>query len=152
MQTERTKKAKELFKSGYNCSQSVVLAYADLFGLDNETAEKIGAGFGGGMGRMREVCGAFSGLVILAGLKEEFRVGDSAQKKELYKCIQDMAEAFKEQNNGSFVCRDLLGLSCQKDSPVPSERTQEYYKKRPCADIIEGAAEIAEKFLLNSED
>lgn len=142
----RPEKAKALFKEGYNCSQSVLLAFADCFEINVETLSAISAGFGGGMGRLREVCGAFSGAVMLAGLKQPFESGNYAQKKDLYQTVQAMAEEFCEQN-GSIICRELLNLSAGKDSPAPSERTENYYKKRPCAEIVAIAAEIAEKQL-----
>lgn len=142
----RSEKAKALFKEGYNCSQSVLLAFADCFEINVDTLSAISAGFGGGMGRLREVCGAFSGAVMLAGLTQQFEVGNYQQKKDLYQTVQTMAEAFREQN-GSIICRELLHLPGTKDSPAPSERTESYYKKRPCAEIVAIAAEIAESQL-----
>lgn len=144
---ERIELAEKLFKEGYNCCQSVVLAYADCFGLDENTAAQLSAGFGGGMGRLREVCGAFSGAVLLAGMKEPFHVNDYEAKKNMYQLVQDMAADFEEKN-GSIVCRELLGLTKKTDEPSPSHRTQEYYKKRPCAEIVKIAAGIVEAYLL----
>lgn len=143
----RAELAEQLFKNGYNCCQSVVLAYADCFGLDKNTAAQISAGFGGGMGRLREVCGAFSGAVLLAGLKEPFQVNDYDAKKAVYQLVQDMAADFKKEN-GSIVCRELLGLAKKADDPAPSRRTEEYYKKRPCGEIVKIAAGIVEAHLL----
>ena len=147
---ERVEKAKRLFKEGgYNCCQAVVLAYNDLFGIDDETAAAISSGFGGGMGRMREVCGAVSGMVMLAGL---IRPASDPSVKDWrtanYALVQEMAGDFKALN-GSIVCKELLGLvpmgsgaSVPNESPVPSDRTPEYYKKRPCEEMVGIAARI----------
>ena len=147
---ERVEKAKRLFKEGgYNCCQAVVLAYNDLFGIDDETAAAISSGFGGGMGRMREVCGAVSGMVMLAGL---IRPASDPSVKDWrtanYALVQEMAGDFKALN-GSIVCKELLGLvpmgsgaSVPNESPVPSDRTPEYYKKRPCEELVGIAARI----------
>ena len=109
---ERVEKAKRLFKEGgYNCCQAVVLAYNDIFGLDDVTAASISSGFGGGMGRMREVCGALSGLFMLLGLKDGYsNPTDNEGKKELYTRVQDLAGQFKEEF-GSIICKELLGLA-----------------------------------------
>lgn len=148
----RSQKAKELFESGYNCSQAVLLAFADKFGMDFQTAQKISATFGGGMGRMREVCGAVSGMLMVLGLAtNEYAPSDTAKKAEQYKAVQQLANEFRKKN-GSIICRDLLGLtkSGEKISvPTPSERTDEYYKKRPCALLVQDAAEIIENYLEN---
>ena len=148
----RSQKAKELFESGYNCSQAVLLAFADKFGMDFQTAQKISATFGGGMGRMREGCGAVSGMLMVLGLAtDEYAPSDTAKKAEQYKAVQQLANEFRKKN-GSIICRDLLGLtkSGEKISvPTPSERTDEYYKKRPCALLVQDAAEIIENYLEN---
>lgn len=144
--------AKEYFTKGYNCCQAVVAAFAqeDFFkesGLTLETAVKIASSFGGGMGRLREVCGAVSGMFFIAGLKKGYNPEetDGNNKKNHYELIQEMAKEFKELN-GSIVCRELLGLSIKgPDSPVPEKRTDEYYKKRPCGELVEIAANIAAK-------
>lgn len=148
----RSQKAKELFESGYNCSQAVLLAFADKFGMDFQTAQKISATFGGGMGRMREVCGAVSGMLMVLGLAtNEYAPSDTAKKAEQYKAVQQLANEFRKKN-GSIICRDLLGLSQSGEKisvPTPSERTDEYYKKRPCALLVQDAAEIIENYLEN---
>ena len=155
---ERVEKAKRLFKEGgYNCCQAVVLAYNDLFGIEDETAAAISSGFGGGMGRMREVCGAVSGMVMLAGLMKP--ASDPTIKNwrtANYALVQEMAGEFKEIN-GSIVCKELLGLvpmgSCTpapKESPEPSDRTPEYYKKRPCEEMVGIAARIVGEQILHS--
>ena len=147
---ERVEKAKRLFKErGYNCCQAVVLAYNDVFGIDDQTAAAMSSGFGGGMGRMREVCGAVSGMVMLAGL---IRPATDPTVKDWrtanYALVQEMAGEYKAIN-GSIVCKELLGLvpmgSCQQapqESPEPSDRTPEYYKKRPCEELVGISARI----------
>ena len=147
----RPEQAYENFKSGYNCCQSIAVAYADLLGLSPELAARLSSGFGGGIGRLREVCGAVSGMVFVASaLKGYSDPKDNAQKKELYALVQKLAGAF-ERENGSVVCRELLGLSVKKEDPTPSERTEGYYKKRPCAELVRMAAEILERELLLNE-
>lgn len=140
-------RAMELFKQGYNCSQSVFGAFCEECGMDFETALKLSSSFGGGMGRLREVCGAVSGMFMVAGMKYGYSdPNDSSSKAEHYKRIQELAEQFKEKN-GSIVCRDLLGLCVQSENYIPEKRTEEYYKKRPCAEIVGDAAEIIYKFI-----
>ncbi len=139
--------AKELFESGCNCSQAVFCAFCDETGFDKETSLRVSAGFGGGFGRLREVCGAVSGMTMV--LSEKFAstdVNDKEKKAELYSLIQKAANLFKEEN-GSIVCRELLGLSEKNSSPVPEERTAKYYAKRPCGELVKCAAEITEKML-----
>lgn len=154
---ERVEKAKRLFKEGgYNCCQAVVLAYNDLFGLDDETAAAISSGFGGGFGRMREVCGSVSGMTLLAGLMKP--ASDPSVKDwrtANYALVQEMASDFKALN-GSIVCKELLGLvpigsgsPAPKESPVPSDRTPEYYQKRPCVELVGIAARIIGERLKN---
>ncbi|MBR5608752.1 MAG: C_GCAxxG_C_C family protein [Elusimicrobiaceae bacterium] len=146
----KKEKATALFKEGHNCSQAVLLAFAEDLGLDPVTAVKIATPFGGGMGRMREVCGAFSGLLMAAGLKyASADPKDQKAKAEHYALVQKLAEEFKKQN-GSIICRELLGLNGPQD-PTPQPRTQQYYQKRPCADMVGSAAEILENLLKNSE-
>ena len=144
---DREKRARENFCGGLNCGQSVFMAFADLTGLTDEQAMKLSAPFGGGMGRMREVCGAFSGMLMVLGLRAGYSDPKSfKQKAAHYKRVQELAEMFKEQNGGSIICRELLGLGGSRFSSVPSKRTEEYYKKRPCINIIGNAAEIIEKY------
>jgi len=146
--SERVGKAKALFGSGCACSQAVVGAYCDQFGMDEATALRVSCGLGGGVGRLREVCGAFSGLALLAGLKYgSSDPKDAAAKKKTYEVIQQMAGAFREKN-GSIVCRQLLGLDRAENDPTPAERTAAYYQKRPCAEYVADAAALAERFLL----
>ncbi len=150
----RTEQAVSLFYEGYNCSQSVFAAYADLFGMDKKTALKVAASFGGGIGRMREVCGAASGMFLAAGMLTGATEGkDQLAKKKNYEVVQCMAAEFKKQNGGSIICRELLGLGKEGKKAVlgdttPEARTEEYYKKRPCIKTIQGAAELIERLLL----
>jgi len=148
---KRVEKARKLFKEGgYNCCQAVVLAYNDVFGIDDETAASLSSGFGGGMGRMREVCGSVSGMVMLAGLiAPATDPSAKADRTRNYALVQEMAGKFKEIN-GSIVCKELLGLvpigsgaPSAKESPEPSDRTAEYYKKRPCEELVAISARIA---------
>ena len=135
------------FMKGYNCSQSVVLAFADMFDIDEATLSKLSSSFGGGMGRLREVCGSVSGMFMVAGLLYGYDGPETGQvKADHYARIQELAKRFEEKH-GSIVCRELLGLSVRHDIPVPEARTSEYYKKRPCPEIIGDAAEILEQFI-----
>jgi C_GCAxxG_C_C family probable redox protein len=144
----RVEKAIALFKSGCTCSQAVLLPYCDLFELDEKTAMRISCGLGGGMGRLREVCGAVSGMALLAGLKHGSETPqDAAAKKRTYEVVQQMASAFRERH-GSIVCRQLLGLENPENDPTPAERTEAYYQKRPCAVYVADAAAIVERFLM----
>lgn len=149
---ERIEKAVELFKEGFNCSQSVVAAFADQYGFTHEQALRMSASFGGGIGRMRETCGAACGLFLLAGLETGATEGsDREGKARNYAVVQKLAEEFK-QRNGALKCADLLGLS-QKDPVVstPEARTAQYYAKRPCAKMVEEAARIWCEFLERQE-
>ena len=143
MYEERIEKAVSLFKEGFNCSQSVVAAFADMYGFTREQALKMSASFGGGIGRMRETCGAACGLFMLAGLETGATEGaDREGKAANYALVQELAEEFK-QRNGALRCADLLGLS--KNEPVvstPEARTNQYYAKRPCVKMVEEAARI----------
>lgn len=144
-------RAMELFKQGYNCSQSVFGAFSDECGIDFETALKLSSSFGGGMARLREVCGAVSGMFMVAGMKYGYTdPKDSTAKTEHYKLIQELAAEFKEKNR-SIVCRELLGLSVQSEIYIPEERTAEYYKKRPCAELVGDAAEIIDRYIKTKE-
>ena len=144
-------RAQELFKHGYNCSQSVFGAFCEECGMDFETALKISSSFGGGMARLREVCGAVSGMFMVAGMKYGYTdPKDNESKAEHYKRIQELAEQFREKN-GSIICRDLLGLSVQSESYIPEKRTEEYYKKRPCVELVGDAAEIIYEFIKSNK-
>ena len=143
----RKEMAMQNFLEGYNCTQSIIRAFEDMLTVDVETALSIASPFGGGMGRLREVCGSVSGMFMVLGyLKGYNDPKDYEGKKDLYAHVQELAKRFEEKN-GSIVCRDLLGLSVQKEDALPTPRTEEYYKKRPCKEIIGSAAEILEEYL-----
>lgn len=145
--SERGDKAYELFTSGYNCAQAVAGAFADVLGMDTDTVAKLASGFGGGMGRMREVCGTFSGIVMVMSMLYGYSdPKDNAMKTEIYGRIQEIGEQFKK-DNGSIICRELLGLSKPEGSPVPEQRTAEYYKKRPCPELCRYAADLLESYI-----
>ena len=157
---DRVEKARRLFKEeGYNCCQAVVLAYNDLFNIDDKLAASLASGFGGGMGRMREVCGSVSGMVMLAGLiYPADNPSDKNGRTRNYALVQEVAEEFR-MINGSIVCKELLGLvpmgsseSAPKESPEPSDRTNEYYKKRPCEELVGISARIIGEKLLKIND
>ena len=149
---ERIEKAVALFKEGYNCSQSVVAAFADRYGFTREQALRMSASFGGGIGRMRETCGAACGLFMLAGLETGAVDGaDREGKAANYALVQQLAEEFKKRN-GALKCAELLGLS--KKEPVvstPEARTPQYYAKRPCVKMVEEAARIWCGYLENQK-
>ena len=148
----RIKKAIELFKSGFNCSQSVVAAYADLYGFTPEQALKMSASFGGGIGRMRQTCGAACGMFLLAGLETGSIKGEDREgKSHNYKVVQELAQRFKDIN-GSLICSELLGLAKEaRITHTAEERTPEYYKKRPCIKMIETAAMLFDDFLSHQQ-
>lgn len=139
--------AKELFESGYNCSQSVFCVFCEDFGIDFETGLKLSSSFGGGMGRLREVCGAVSAMFMVAGLKFGYTSqNDVGKKSEHYKLIQNLADEFARKN-GSFICRELIGED--RNGFVPELRTEKYYQKRPCAELVASAERIIRERLLN---
>lgn len=148
----RVQRAVDNFMQGYGCCQSVVAAFADLYNLDDTMAKRIAAGFGGGVGRMRMMCGAVSGIVILAGLdRGQIDGADRKGKSMCYKVVQELLDEFKVQN-GSVVCAELLGLKGHEkaqSSYVASPRTAEYYKTRPCAAKVESAARIFAEYLMD---
>lgn len=145
-------RAVELFKEGYNCSQSVFVAFCHRFGLDEETAKKISAGLGGGLGRMREVCGAVSGAAMVIGsICAGVDGKDNNSKQKNYELVREFAYRFKEKN-GSIICRELLGLDVKMEkSAEPEKRTAEYYKKRPCVELVADAAELLTELIEENE-
>lgn len=144
---DRQERAKEYFMKGYNCAQSVFTAFADIYGMDEETALKISCSFGAGMGRMREVCGAVSGMFLVAGLEcGNTDPENQTQKTENYETVRMLADRFKEKNK-TIICRELLGIRAAEKSAAPSERTEEYYKTRPCVRTVMDAAGILEEYL-----
>lgn len=139
--------ARELFKEGYNCAQSVLGAFSEEVGLSRENAFKLASSFGGGMGRLREVCGAVSAMFMIISLKEGYTSPtDNAAKAEQYKKIQALAEKFKSENE-TIICRELLENVKTKKGSEPEERTKQYYKVRPCEKFVGDAAAIMEDYL-----
>ncbi len=149
---DRVKEAEKLFQDGYNCSQSVFSAFSDLYGIDRDTALRLSASFGGGFGRMREVCGAVSGMCMVAGLEtgSSMRM-DTEGKKHNYEVVRRLMEKYKD-TNGSIICRELLGLDkAKQEGATPETRTSEYYKKRPCLELVKEAAQLTEQLLYDVE-
>lgn len=145
--SERALRAEQYFKEGYNCSQSVVYAFSDLIDLDTEAVLRIASPFGGGMGRMREVCGAVSGMFIVLGCLRGYSAPDARQEKtDLYAQVRELADKCK-QLNGSIICRELLSGVPHTDGGTPEERTPQYYKKRPCGQLVAIAAQVLEDHL-----
>lgn len=147
MKFDHTEKAAALFTQGYNCAKSVFVAFSDVTGMDEELAKRLSSSFGGGMGRLREVCGTCSAMFMVAGiLYGEGTETDHSVKTEHYKRIQYLAEEFRKQHE-TIVCRDLLkGLSVTSE-PTPEKRTEQYYKVRPCVKFVRTAAEILDRYL-----
>ena len=149
---QRVDKATALFKQGFNCSQAVFAACADIYGIADEAlALRLAASFGGGIGRMRQTCGAACGMFILAGLETGCTEGKDREGKEAnYKVVQELAEEFRKRN-GSLICAELLGLAKNAPTPTtPEARSAEYYKKRPCIKMVEEAARIWGEYLENN--
>ena len=143
----KKEKAIELFLEGYNCAQSVFGAFADEVGMDLEAAVKFSSAFGGGMGRLREVCGAVSGMfMVLSAIDGYTSPTDDNAKMELYKRVQTLAEEFKAKNN-TIICRELLENVEKTEGATPEARTSAYYDHRPCAKFVGDAAEIMENYL-----
>ncbi len=143
----RKERAKEYFLQGYACSQAIVLAFSDVCNVEEELISKIMLPFGGGMGRLRLTCGAVSGMAAVIGLLFAKGEKDAENKKEIYAIVQTLCAQFKEEY-GSLICGELLsGKVPVEVGGAAGERTQEYYKKRPCADMVAFAAEILEEYL-----
>lgn len=144
----RIKQAVATFESGYNCCQSVFATYADLFGMDRETALKLSCSMGGGIGRMREVCGTISAMALLAGLQcGNTDPGNQEAKTYNYEKVRSLADAFQKEH-GTIICRELLGIKEREQSAAPAERTAQYYASRPCSNLIACAAGLVEEMLL----
>ena len=147
---ERVERAQQYFKAGYNCAQAVVMAFDDVMQMSPEELARLAAPFGGGMGRMREVCGTVSGMAFLAGaIKPSADPSNLEERKNNYALVQTFAQKFREEN-GDIVCRRLLGLEPaveRTETAMPSERTQEYYRKRPCSEYVGCAARIVAEYL-----
>ena len=140
---KRVERAKELFHQGFNCSQAVFAACADIYGIEDEAlALRLAASFGGGIGRMRQTCGAACGMFLLAGLQNGSAIpGDAEGKKNNYTLVQDLAAKFKNEN-GSLICAELLGIAPKPQTPTPEARTEAYYQKRPCVEMVASAVRI----------
>ena len=144
----RREKAEELFASGYNCAQSVTLAFADMLPLGEEELAKMASSFGGGMGRLREVCGAVTGMFIVCGFLYGYGTPETGDPKAAhYARIQELAHRFQDDHGGMYICRELLGLEVKNDDPTPEPRTAKYYETRPCGTLVGDAAELLEKFI-----
>lgn len=142
----KAEQAKENFREGYNCCQAVVLAFSQELGIDKITLAKLGSSFGGGMGKLREVCGGVSGMFMVAGMLLGYSDPCAqSEKAEHYKLIQELAAKFK-QEYGSIICRDLI-IESATGSHIPAERTEEYYKKRPCGEYVGFCARIIAELL-----
>ena len=142
---DRGEKAAELFLQGYNCAQSVTVAFCDVIGLTPDQAARMASSFGGGMGRMREVCGAVSGMLLVAGMAYGYETpGDDASKLRHYALVQTLAGRFRERV-GSIVCREIL--KNPPSDPAPTPRTAEFYRKRPCARMVRLAGAILEEYM-----
>lgn len=148
----RVEEAVQTFESGYNCAQSVFATYADLFGIDKETALKLASPMGAGVGRMREICGTVSAMAMLAGLKEGNTDPENVEGKErIYTLVREMSDKFRDEN-GTIICRELLGKTRREQSARPEERTAEYYANRPCSRLVADAAKLVEEMLLEDFD
>ena len=143
---QHAEKARDYFLEGYNCAQAVACAYADEMGMTEEQAALLASGFGGGMARMREVCGAVSGMFMAAGLLYGSSGLSHEEKAAHYVRLQALAAQFREKN-GSILCRELLSGVKTDGSPLPQRRTAEYYQKRPCAQLVSDAAQILEAYI-----
>ena len=142
---DRGTKAAELFLNGYNCAQAVAVAFSDITGLDEQLSARLASSFGGGMGRMREVCGAVSGMLMVVGVLYGYDTpGDDGAKKAQYTLVQSLAEQFR-QENGSIICREIL--KNPPSDPAPTPRTAEYYAQRPCARMVFTAAKILDDYI-----
>lgn len=152
--TVHEQKARELFLGGYNCAQAVFAAFSDLTGLDERTALAVSSSFGGGMGRMRETCGAVSGMLMALGA---LRGGDcnahangGADKSAHYARVRSLVGKFKDEN-GAYICRELLGLPAGASGGEPERRSPEYYRRRPCVELVGCAARILDEYLAETE-
>ena len=147
---KHSEKAREIFNKGYNCSQAVVAAFSDVTGLDFETSLKVSSSFGAGMGKMRSVCGAVTGMYIVAGLLWATTQSDAASKEKHYTLIQQITQRFKDMHD-TVVCAELLKNLKTDTTPKPAERTQEYYKVRPCLKFVEDACDILDSIIGTNE-
>lgn len=145
--TVHEEKAKALFLSGYNCSQAVFGAFCDLTGMELSAAMRLSSSMGGGMGRLREVCGAVSGMFLAAGLLYGYDdPAAAAEKREHYARIRTLAEEFKALH-GSIVCRELLSGTNATAGGEPQKRTEAFYKERPCVHMVCDAARLLDEYI-----
>lgn len=152
LEHSRREQAVEAFLGGLNCAQAVFSTYADLFGIDRQTAMNLTNSMGGGISRLREVCGTVTAIALLTGLSEgNVDPGDLKAREKAYQKTRDLLAEF-EAENGSLICRELLGILGRDKSARPSERTPEYYKKRPCAKFVACAAKIIEENLTEQKE
>lgn len=143
----RADRAEELFRQGCNCSQSVFVAFSDVLGMDEKAALRLSSTFGGGMGKLREVCGAVTGAFMVLGVLYGYDdVTSQEEKVRTYKMVQDFAADYKKEK-GTIICRELLGLKEGEDLPEPAIRTEEYYQTRPCIGACRYAAELVERIM-----
>lgn len=148
---QREAQARNLFKQGYNCAQSVAVTYADIVNVDAELINRIALPFGGGFGRLREMCGTVSGAGIIIGAITKPNPNPHNSKSDAYVKVQSFTEKFK-QENGSIICRELLAMVANIDSnPEPEKRTTEYYKRRPCVEYIAASVRIIGTMINNDE-
>ena len=146
MQTH-SQTAKELIEQGYGCAQSVFTAFCDITGMDRDCALRLASSFGGGMGRLREVCGAVTGMFMVAGILHGYTdPADDEAKAAHYALIQSLAQNFREKH-GSYICRELLGLPDGESDPTPLKRTAEYYAARPCGELVFSAAQMLDDWI-----
>ncbi len=143
-------KAESLFREGYNCAQAIVYAFNDIMELDDKTLLSLSSSFGGGMGRLREVCGAVTGAFMVLGVLYGYSDVNASDKGEHYTRIQEFANRFKE-DNGSIICRELLGLGPGSSDSTPEKRTKAYYEKRPCPKKVYSSAYILADFINDIE-
>ena len=148
---DRAERAGMLFLQGYNCSQAVACAFSDVMGLDIDTTARLASSFGGGLARLREVCGTVSGAALVLGMVKGYAdPGDYGAKKAHYALVQEFARRFREAN-GSIICRELLNGAEVVPGTAPEMRTGDYYKKRPCPQLVYCAAEILAEMLKETE-
>ena len=144
-------RASALFRQGYNCAQAVFAAFCDVTGIDEKTSLRLSSSFGGGMGRMREVCGACSAMFMIAGYLYGYDTSDDSKvKSEHYKLIRDLADKFRELN-GTIICRDLLAESKPSVGGEPSERNEHFYSVRPCEKFVADAARIIDGMIAEKQ-
>ncbi|MBR0218249.1 MAG: C_GCAxxG_C_C family protein [Clostridia bacterium] len=148
---DHAKEAERLFLEGYNCAQAVFCAFRDVTGMELDAAARLSSSFGGGMGRLREVCGAVSGALLVLGMLRGYDdPKDPDQKKAHYALVQEFARRFQEKN-GTIICRELLENVPVTPGGVPEERTPDFYARRPCPRLVDDAAAILDEILAETQ-